>query len=573
MPGAGPPVAPERVEDLLQALEKAVRAHQLYDEKNPVYRRFISAFRNAFAPLWEVLDRLQLNVGEESLRWEGTPVYRNQTRADSLAFLFYKDGVRSLTFLPGFEDEELVEFLEVLHRARHQGSDEDDLLTLLWEADFSHVRYSYVDLLAEGISVPEPSSEPPAGLPELQQEELQELREEVAAEEAPPDEAPQEGEPADEEEIVSSIQKEDFDATLYFLDEGQLRYLQEEVRREMERDLRGDVLNALFDRLEEPDPGRQGQILKILETLLPSFLSRGALEPAARVLDELRSMLRDGEVFDEERAASARELLREASDPEAIEEIVRSLEAGALTPDPEVLGTFFRHLGEPALPPLVRATEAMRIKEIRAILEEAVERIAREHRDALARLFRSEDPVVAAGAVRLAGRIGAEETAGDVVAMLAHPEASVRLAAVEAAVALRASAAVDALQDVLEDEAREVRIAAARGLGSLRYRPAVETLREILQGKGLRHADLTEKIAFFEAYGNLGDPEGPALLDELLNGRTFLGRKEPSEIRACAALALGRIGDGDAREALQEAVDDDDPIVKSAVGRALRGEE
>jgi hypothetical protein len=44
-------------------------------------------------------------------------VHRLGESRDSLPYLFYKDGVRFITFLPGFEDE-LERLLDVVNRAR-----------------------------------------------------------------------------------------------------------------------------------------------------------------------------------------------------------------------------------------------------------------------------------------------------------------------------------------------------------------------------------------------------------------------------------------------------------------------
>jgi hypothetical protein len=74
----------------------------------------------------------------------------------------------------------------------------------------------------------------------------------------------------------------------------------------------------------------------------------------------------------------------------------------------------------------------------------------------------------------------------------------------------------------------------------------------------------------FEAYGSVEDPQAVPFLDKYLNGKGFLGRREPAEIRACAALALGKVGSGEARSSLREAATDDDPVVRNAVGRAMR---
>jgi HEAT repeat protein len=180
--------------------------------------------------------------------------------------------------------------------------------------------------------------------------------------------------------------------------------------------------------------------------------------------------------------------------------------------------------------------------------------------------------VVAAGACSLAGKIQLTEAGPAIAALLNHESAQVRMAAVEAAVDLKASTAVGALQDALEDPDREVRIAAARGLGALRYRPSAPFFREIIESKRIRQADISEQIAVFESFGLLQDPEGVPILDALLNGRGFLGKKESGEIRACAALGLGKMRTPEAMDALRRARDESDAVVRTAVNRALRGE-
>jgi HEAT repeat protein len=140
-------------------------------------------------------------------------------------------------------------------------------------------------------------------------------------------------------------------------------------------------------------------------------------------------------------------------------------------------------------------------------------------------------------------------------------------------VSLRASTAAGALQSTLDDPDRDVRVAAARALGELAYGPAAARLERIVSGKEIRDADISEKIAVFEAYGRVAAGRAVPLLDKLLNGKGFLGKREPAEVRAAAALALGRIDDADAIRALKSAAREDDPVVRSAVNRAMRHEE
>jgi HEAT repeat protein len=553
--------------DLLVVLGKALRAHQLYDENNPVRQRFVESLRQAFAGLWTELDSLTLTVEEDRLLLEEAEVYRAESRGDSLAFLFFKDGVRRVTFLPGLEVDELERFLGVLQRARKLLPEGDDLLTVLWEEDLQHFRYEYVDFLAEGVAVPVPGEGNTAA--ELAG---------VLSEELPPDVGEEETGSANAREASEqpsrSVATDDFNPTLYALDPRELTVLRAELQKELERDLRGDVLSALFDRLEETGrPQRQTEILGYLGTLLPNFLSRGALTAATRVLEELRRLEGAPGVFDEQRLSASRRILDEASEPAAIEELIQALYDGSIRATPEQLAAFLRFLRVGALLPLLRASETVDHKELRGVLRAAARGIAAQNRAALVRLMEEPDAVVAVGAARLAGDLQIEEAGPSLAGLLAHPSPEVRMAAVEAAVSLKASTAAGALQHTLGDPEREVRIAAARALGALRYHPAAKKLEGIVSGKDIRSADVSEKVAFFEAYGLVGDAEAIAVLDKLLNGRGFLGRREPSDIRAAAALALGKVADAAARNALMKASQEEDPVVRSAVNRALRKED
>jgi HEAT repeat protein len=541
------------VRELFVTFSKALRAFQLYDVNNPVYHRFVSALADAFTNLWNELPSLAVIVEEDRLVYEEQEVYRSDSRSDSLAFLFYKDGIRALDFRPGIE-EELPSLLRVLVRARHGRTDGDDLITLFWEADLQNLRYQFVDLAAEGIDVPD------AG-PGASQEELQEaLQNEVAA-----------GGPAPSP-TANAVNQDDFNPTLYALDPREMEQLRAELRLEMERDIRTDVVAALMDRLEEPeDPERQQQILAVFRTVLPSLLSRGGLHHAALILSELRHMEARPGVLTPDLLRTLSSLLDEVSSPTTILELVQALEDGAIRATPTELGRFLAQLRPGALPPLIKAGERAELRELQPVLREAVESIARAYPRSLRGLLALEDPQVVAGAARLVGRLQLEDVGAAMVELMVREEPSVRLAAIEATAALKASAAASGLIEALEDPEREVRMAAARALGGLRYRPAAARFREIVLSKEVRGAEISERIAFFEGYGMIGDPEAVTVLDRLLNGRGFLGRKEAPELRACAALALGKVGSPEAMASLRASQDEEDAVVRSAVSRALRG--
>jgi hypothetical protein len=556
----------DAVRSLFVTLGKAFRAYQLYDENNPVRQRFVDTLQGEFAALWGELEKLVVSIDEDHLYLGGAEVYRSESRNDSLAFLFFKDGVREITFVPGFEKHELTDFLGVLQKARKLVPEGDDLLTVLWEEELQYFKYQYVDLLAEGVALPEPGGGNNAA--ELQAA-LAAEDEEIAADE----EAAASG--ADREpDAPQTVKQDDFNPTLYVLDPREMDTLRSELQTELKRDIRTDVLKALLDRLEEPkNRERQAEILGILETLLPNFLSRGGLIAATNVLRELRRLEETPGMFDESRMGLSRKILDEVSAPEAIEELIRALYDGTIRASSAQLGGFLQFLRGGALAPLLRESETVEHKELQAVLRRSVQGIANRNKQAVVALLEEDDPIVAAGAARLAGEVQITEAGPGLAKLLRHPDPTVRLAAVDAAVALKASTVASALEKTLEDAERDVRVAAARALGELRYPPAAKTLSGIINSRRIREADITEKVAVFEAYGLTAESDGIGLLDTLLNKKGLLGKKESTEMRAAAALGLGRIPSPEARAALERATQDEDPVVRSNVNRALRQED
>jgi HEAT repeat protein len=146
-----------------------------------------------------------------------------------------------------------------------------------------------------------------------------------------------------------------------------------------------------------------------------------------------------------------------------------------------------------------------------------------------------------------------------------------RVAAVTALTEIGSAGAMQMLERALIDEDREVRIVAVRALGARNARAASPRIEAVIKGKELRDSNLTEKMAFFEAYGLLCGDAGVTLLDGLLNGKGFMGKKDDAEMRACAAMALGKINSAKAMESLNRAAGEKDVIVRNAVSRAIRG--
>jgi len=210
--------------------------------------------------------------------------------------------------------------------------------------------------------------------------------------------------------------------------------------------------------------------------------------------------------------------------------------------------------------------------QLKMVLELAATRLASAHTAELIRLIGSDDEAVVLQAIRRAAALKSAAAVPALGKMLTVGEPEMRVAAVSALTEIGSPGAMQMLERALIDEDREVRIVAARAIGARNTRSALPKIEAAIKGKNLRESNLTEKMAFFEAFGGMCGEGGIALLDGVLHTKGFLGgKRDDSEFRACAAMALGKIGSPKAMESLNKAANEKDVMVRNAVSRAIRG--
>ncbi len=540
------------VTDLLKAFVKAVRATQMYLPNNPMHVRALDAVKEAFAAVWQHTDELILHVVETRLDWEGRVVLDEGERtSDNVAWLLYKDGIRELTILKGFEHEELAVLFDLLQRVRKATDADDDLLTLMWEREFVTLHYRYVDLTQDFG-------------PGVESMERAEQKEKILS--------PAQAE-AGLESTQSSIAKlDDFDSTLYFLDDREVEYLQQEIKREFSTDLRPAVIASLLDTFEsQKDPTVREEICGLLDYFLLILLSTAQYRNAAYLLREAGlTANRAPEVLEpqKQRLMQLNELM---SDPKPLGQLLQALEDSPLRAPQHELDELFGILQPRALETILSWIGRSSNQQLKMLLEVAATRLAASNSAELIRLIGADDEAVVLEAIRRAAALKSPAAVPALGKMLTVGEPEMRLAAVIALNDIGSPGAMQMLERALTDEDREVRIAAARAIGARRARAALPRIEAAIKGKDLRESNLTEKMAFFETYGLLSGDAGVPLLDGILNAKGFMGKKDDSEFRACAAMALGKINSAKATDSLNRATGEKDVIVRNAVSKAIRG--
>lgn len=547
------------IRDLLGSFVKGLKAFSLYLPNNPVYQVFEEEIRLAFVPVWEQLSSLSLAVREDELAWEGEVVLQGADKTDSIAWTLFSDGVRTVTFTPGVEEDEIIRFLKVIHQAWSVGPDEeDDVLTLLWAQDFERIRYTVAELPREDwapVPIGDPEPKTSSALPE---EVKAEIREEAKK----------------GDRTSGIIKTEEFDSTLYFLDQIEIDYLQGAIEQEYTQDLSINVISLLLDTIElRQEPEVRAEVITVLGELLPYLLGTGNFSATAFLIWQAKTLTRDAPNLLPVHRKALGDLARRLSSPEVLAQLFLSLEEADVEPSGEELAALITELRPDALETTLKWLKPLKNDEARAILSDAVERMARVHPSALVKALGASERAVVLEALQLVATLKPEGAEGELGKLTTHSDAGVRTAVVETLTALESARTFELLTKMIDDSDYDVRMPALRALTTRRYQGALAKVQARIEGKTFRETDLNEKKLCFEVFGFIAGEEGVSYLKPLLLGKGRLWKRlAASETRACAALALGTIGTHAARLVLQKAKKDKDPVVRNAVARVLRGE-
>ncbi len=129
----------------VQQLARTIKNCRLYDAGNPTVIRFR---QQLVASLHQVIRQhgsFVLRIGPDDVTCQGVSLYPARSRDDNLALPFYRDGIRAMTFLEGTEPREIDALVSsVLRVTGPEASEDEDLVTVLWDAQLTHVTIDYI---------------------------------------------------------------------------------------------------------------------------------------------------------------------------------------------------------------------------------------------------------------------------------------------------------------------------------------------------------------------------------------------------------------------------------------------
>ena len=135
------------VGEIVKFIERILKTHQMYQGKHPNLDNFkletiklIKKYHKNFE------EDVVVNISANGYKFEKTLVYEEENISNSNVYYLYKMGVKTIMFTKNILDHEVEKFIEIL---TYKKTDSDDVITLLWEADFRTILYNKVETFYE----------------------------------------------------------------------------------------------------------------------------------------------------------------------------------------------------------------------------------------------------------------------------------------------------------------------------------------------------------------------------------------------------------------------------------------
>jgi HEAT repeat protein len=564
-----------KLRDLMRVLVRALKAKRMYPANNPQLQRILAEATIAMAETLETVGDVHITVQQFDLLFLGQSVYSNTNRKESIAFRFSKDGITELVFQEGLPSEELEDFLAVMAHAMEQSALEDDLVTLFWEQEFSHISYAYLalDELQENIDLQQLGEEARAEL-ELSFPKLDESE--------PVDEATGvpwtehhgwtaedggSGHRADDwNELVPVLHvKDPCSSEFLHLTSQEIEALAEEIHREHSRSLHDVVLEILTEVAEdEVKPEAFADLARAFGDLLIVVVQEADLRHAVEIAATLKTLSAS-------RGHDPQGFLPDPRDltAQAVAALGRHPEA-----DASLLPEFLVHLGARVIDPVCDLLVDVDMHALHGYLQEALVELAKLDLDPIRARIDTAPPAAARLLVQVLAQVSHPEAEQAITAATSHAEARVRKEAVCALAATGRANVRPYLLRALDDDDAQVRAAAlfavrdSFGEGE-ENRALAERLLAVLGGPRFAEQSVVERRAYFDALVGVGGPVVLATLDAWLGLWRFGGSGELKARRELAAQALARMPQAEARGMLKKHARSLIPGVRGASRRAL----
>src|SRR4030066_1198611 len=554
--------------DVLQSLSKAIKALQLYPDNSPVRQRFITDLTGKFTNFLQEYGDLTLTVKPSDLLYQGEVVYSQQAKEDSIAFKFFGNGIRELAFSENLDEQELLDFIDVIKGNREQDED-DDIVTLMWKKEFKNIRYMVIDEGWEtdgGRETKHPSENSSSS-----------IRSTDALRNAHKSESRQ-GQinsgslhlSAGIEHEIEQIYGKPF-SEIFVLTSEEIEKVKEEMASEAKSNLMLEMLDILFLILEiEEDTESYVEIMSYIENAIKSMILSGDYARTTEFLNRIRKISENEKEISPKHAETAIGLIDALGDEAFLQELTQSLNASK-TDNIDEIYSILAMLNKNSILPMTNMLSDLEQIKSRRVVCDALAVLAKDNLETVLKKLQDENWYIVRNILYVLGRVGDARVLSHIKRIRDHIEPKVRKEIIHTLTEIKSDEAKNMIVSYLNDSDNTVRVSALKRISSMEHRKAVPDILQIISSDGFDSKEHCEKKEFFEALAILGTKDQLPYLKELLMKRSRLfGRAKVDELRILSVHALRKMTIPGAIDIIREGASSSDKVIRKICEDALR---
>ena len=520
-------------EDIINEFSKAKKIMKLYPPNNPLYSVAIDALYNRFEKFFNKKnDTLTLYIDQYSLKFNNEQIYYNQARNDNFAFFFFKDGIRTLSFLNGLTKEEIQSFVHIINMDYETKALDDDIVTLFWNENYDHIKFIVDDNFITGSDIS--------------------IKYEISDESIK--NAHNEGLKTETAQNKIKILLEDAD----------YQYMEKEILRHNQPKIHKIVLILVELLKHSRDPDYIDQIIGLIKGAISYCVAKGDFENACHILTFIKKSIdaeEDFQILDK--------IYVLINDQDFIDEIGSVLDNIMIIEESHFI-SFAKNFDHSAIPYFIELLGKMKHIKGRRLIIDALSIVGRHDIEILANGLNDSKWYVARNAALVLGKIGDPESIKFLSKVISHSDNRVRKEVVKALGNTKDNAALPLIKKSLRDSDAHVRIAAAKALGNIKTLDAKQALLNVLLNEAMSSKDFNEKKEFFGAIAAWNDKDVKDFLLDTLKKTSMWRKTSIDEGRACAAYALGIMRSVDSIDHLKKAADSKNTLLRKHSLDALK---
>jgi len=446
----------------------------------------------------------------------------------TLPFTLFRDGIRWIEFNQGIELEEIKNFLTIVNQHMILSAEpEGDIVTNIWEAQFSHIQYDVADFFVNVDG---------------------EMKDSISSFKAESDST----EPKEENlgEVHYARQPE-IDPAQLILNPQEQEQLQEMIRFEEEADF-SSYVNALLDiLLLYRDEESFRTILEVLSEEFTGTLARQEFDISLKIVWGLRKIVEQYKKQMPWAVPIAESFFQKASDVDSLSPILQTWNH-INAEQTDILEQIFKYLDPKAIHTLALLLAEGVTQRQRQILSDAIIALAGKNIQPLEDLLNASDDKLAESLIPIIVHLDKEKSLHCLMKLLRKDSSLIREKAIRA-IMDRGLVPVSEVFEWIDDRDEVVRRLVMRQLGKKRDRAIEDLFLTYLKNKTFQKDQADHVMVCFKTLGRCGSLHAIPYLRETLLQRKWMPGFWRALYRRGAVVALEALAIPESEQLLDKA--------------------